>query len=327
MMSKEIFNKFLAAICFLLILLSFICPAYSDAQREQSPQDASTQESDQQISDFSLSGFNDLGKKSWDLAGQTADIFENVVKLKDVKGNLYGESENIKLSANKGDFDKKEGKVHLQQDVVITTSSGARLTTDSLDWDRKNQIVNTKERVNIERDNLTATASGATGRPNLNKVNLEKDVVVEIAAAKLDEAKNKDAKSKTVITCDGPLEIDYEKNIATFKNNVKVDNQDALIYSDIMDVYFAKAQKNASSAVEEKEKEKEKNLPAMNPSMNSKIEKLVARGNVKIIKGENISYSDEAVYLASDKKIILTGRPKLILSSTDDLKGVFTAGK
>jgi len=58
--------------------------------------------------------------------------------------------------------------------------------------------------------------------------------------------------------------------------------------------------------------------------MGSKIEKLVARGNVKIVKGENTSYSDEATYLGADKKIILTGKPRLVLYSTDDLKGVMT---
>jgi len=95
------------------------------------------QESDQQISDFSLAGYGEKGTKSWDLSGKSADIFDNTVKLKDVVGNLYGKEEDVNLTAARGDFDKQDGRVHLEQDVVITTSSGARLTTDSLDWDRK----------------------------------------------------------------------------------------------------------------------------------------------------------------------------------------------
>lgn len=289
--------------------------AFAQEQREQTPSE-NAGDSDQQISDFSLSGFNDQGKKSWDLAGKTADIFENVVKLKDVKGYLYGEQEEIKLTADKGDFDKKEGKVHLEQDVLITTSSGAKLSTNSLDWDRKNQLINTKDRVNIEKENLIATAEGATGRPNLNKVNLEKDVQVEIKPENPKEDGKKEAEaSKTIITCDGPLEIDYEKNIATFKNNVKVDNKDAMIYSDIMDVYFAKPAKAGAASVTEGK------TPAL---MNSRIDRILARGNVKIIKGENVSYSEEATYIGAEKRIILTGRPKLILSSTDDLKGALS---
>ena len=53
--------------------------------------------------------------------------------------------------------------------------------------------------------------------------------------------------------------------------------------------------------------------------MGSRIEKIVARGNVKITRGENISYSDEAVYTAQDKKITLSGKPRLIIYSAEEL--------
>jgi len=288
----------------LFLAFFFLCASltYSVFAQEQN-----AQESDQQINDFSLASFGEKGKKSWDLAGKSADIFGDVVKLKSVVGNLYGEKEDIKLTADKGDFDKVEGKVHLEENVVITTSSGAKLTTESLDWDRKKQLVATKDFVNIERGNMVTTASGAVGEPNLKKVNLEKDVTVNINPATDEKSQDASAKKKIVITCDGPLEIDYGKNIATFKNNVQVDTQDVFIQSDIMDVYFGGVGKETSSA--------ETDIT----SMGSKIEKIVARGNVKITRGENISYSDEAIYTALDKKITLSGSPKLIIYSTEDM--------
>ena len=55
------------------------------------------------------------------------------------------------------------------------------------------------------------------------------------------------------------------------------------------------------------------------PTANS-IDRIVCRGNVKIVRGDNTSYSEEAVYTASDKKITLNGRPKLIIYSTGDFK-------
>jgi LPS export ABC transporter protein LptC len=262
------------------------------------------QESDQQINDFSLSGYGEKAQKTWDLSAKTADIFDNNVKLKEIVGNLYGEKEDIKLTADKGDFDKQEGRVHLEQNVIVATSSGAKLTTDSLDWDRKNQIVSTKDMVNIERGNMITVAQGAVGEPNLNKITLDKDVTVNInPQAQQQEASDK---NKIIITCDGPLEIDYEKKIATFKNNVKVDSKDSWIYSDTMDVYFIMSDKD------NKETEGPPN------AMGNKIDKIVARGNVKILRGENISYSDEAIYTASDKKIKLSGKPRLIIYSTED---------
>jgi len=282
----------------LAILLLFA--AYASAKEQPA------MESDQQISEFSLSGFGEKGKKSWDLAGKTADIFSDVIKLKDITGNLYGEKENIKLTADRGDFNKSQGKVHLEQNVVVTTSSGAKLVTDSLDWDRKNQVVTTADKVNIQRQDMETTAVGAEGHPNLNQMRLKRDVMVRLnnSSAVKDEPKSKE--EKTVITCDGPLNIDYEKNIATFLNNVKVDRGDMQIYSDKMDVYF-----NRGKEV--------KAIEAQDNLMGNKLDKIVASGNVRIIRGDNNSFSDEATYTAADKKITLSGKPRLVIYSTEDL--------
>lgn len=301
-----IFKKAVSVLFFSFFVISSL---YAQ-QQYSSPQSQAAQESDQQISEFSLAGYGEKGKKTWDIAGKSADIFTDVIKLKDITGNLYGEKENIELTADKGDFDKQDGKIHLEQNVVITSSSGAKLTTESLDWDRKNEIVNTKDKVNIEKENMVTIATGATGRPNLKKVTLEKDVTVNINPPANKEQVQGSSQDKTVITCDKSLEIDYEKNIATFNNNVKVDREDVRIYSDAMDVYFGKTNQgnssNASSGA---------SSDATPMLMGSKIEKIVARGNVKIVRGENISYSDEATYNTQEKKIILTGRPKLIIYS------------
>jgi LPS export ABC transporter protein LptC len=265
---------------------------------------SASKESDQQISDFTLSGYEDKGKKSWDISGKSADIFTEVVKLKDVSGNLYGE-ENVNLTAKKGDFNKEEGKVYLKEDVVITTSGGAKLTTDSMDWDRKNQLVTTEDKVNINKDNINIVGTGAHGEPNLNRVALNKDVRVDInpmsSNINLEDLAIKD---KVVITCDGPLEVDYSRNVASFNNNVRVERPDLIIYSDKMDIYFTVDNKDARTA----------------KSMAGNIDRIIARGNVRIVRGDNVSYSEEAVYMAQDKKIILSGRPKLVFYSTEEFK-------
>ncbi|MBN1913284.1 MAG: LPS export ABC transporter periplasmic protein LptC [Candidatus Omnitrophica bacterium] len=275
-----------------------------------------SEESDQQISDFSLAGYGEKGDKSWDLAGKSADIFTQNIKLKDVEGNLYGETEDINLTAEKGDFNKNDGRVHLEENVVVTTSTGAKLTTDSLDWDRKQQIVSTEDLVNIEKENMTTTAKGAIGKPDLNNILLKQDVTVTLNH-KPQAEEQEGGQEKMVITCDGPLEIDYDKNIAIFNNNVVVTRPDSEIYSDIMHVYFIPDGSSGKDTAErESPVEKEPSL------MGSKIDKIIARGNVKIVRGENVSYSQEAVYTASNKTIVLTGRPKLVLYSQEDLGGL-----
>jgi len=263
---------------------------------------AATKESDQQIGDFSLSGFGDKGKKSWDLAGKSADIFSEVVKLKKVVGNNYAPNDTINLTADNGDFNKKSGLVHLQDNVVITTSSGTKLTTDTLDWDRKQQIVSTLDKVNLARQDMNLSGQGAQGQTALKQIMLDKDVRLDIQTQDLQVNK----KEKIVITCDGPLDVDYEKNIAIFNNNVKVEKSDLTIYSDKMQVYFTPKQQNNASV-------------QGSAVISSSISKIVALGNVRILRGENISYSQQAIYTAIDKKITLTGRPQIIIYQTENI--------
>jgi len=289
--------RFKTLILFLVFMLSF--GALEAATKKQD------EESQQQISDFSLAGYGEKGKKTWEIAGKTADIFTDLVKLQDIIGNMYTDKENIKLTAESGDFNKASNKVHLEQNVVVTTSSGAKLTTDSLDWDRKNNVISTKDEVNIERDNMITNAIGAQAEPGLNKVTLEKNVNVQMNSQ--ESAKGK-ATSKITISCDSQLNIDYAKNIATFNKNVLVERDDSQIYADVMDIYFITGK--SSNTEDDKG----------GLGLGGKIEKIVARGNVKIVRGESISYSDEAIYNTLDKKITLTGRPKLIIESAEDFK-------
>lgn len=261
-------------------------------------------ESQQQMADFSLSGFAEKGRKSWDLTGEQADIATEVIKLNNIESNLYGDRENMKLTADRGDFDRLKGSLHLEKDVVITTSSGVRLTTNSLNWDRKEQLVTTPDLVNIVKDDMVINGIGAQANTEFNKVNLEKDIRVQINNSPLAGGPKKE---KIEITCDGPLEVDYQENLAVFWNKVNVQTQDGLIESDVMDVYFSPA----------KDSKKEPRQAQAAQFGGSKIDKIVARGNVKITRGQNVSFSEQAVYSAEDRKIILTGRPKLVIYSSE----------
>lgn len=261
---------------------------------EAVPQEA---EPDQQMNDFSLQGLSQNGKKAWEVRGKSADILTDIVKLTSVNADVYGEEENINLMGDKGTYDKANGKIHLQDNVVITTSGGGKLTTNYLDWDRESKRVSTEDVVNIQRQNIKAVATGLEGDPNLKKISLKDDVTVEIQEA-LEETKSDDpllsSKEPTIVTCDGPLEIDYEKEIAIFNNNVKVDQKEqGVMHADKMEAYFDFKAK--------------------------KILRIRSMGNVKIVKDGNTSYSDEALYSAADKKMTLTGRPRLVINSKEKL--------
>jgi len=279
-----------------------------------------TKESPQQIGDFTLSGSGEKGKKAWDIAGKSADIYNEVVKLKKVVGNHYGDNDNINLTADNGNFNKESGVVHLENNVVITTSSGAKLTTDSLDWDRKQQILSTLDKVNLEKADMNLSGEGAKGQTALKQVVLEKNVRLDIKPADKQDSK----KEKIMITCDGPLDIDYEKNIAVFNNNVKVEKSDLTIYSDKLEAYFTPSPQGDGLASSGQSHKQEESKNAQGPAaISSSIHKIIALGNVRILRGENISYSQEAVYTALDKKITLTGRPQIIIYQTENMNAAF----
>ncbi|TAM42971.1 LPS export ABC transporter periplasmic protein LptC [bacterium] len=264
------------------------------------------QEAGQQINDFSLSGFGEKGRKAWDLSGKSADILGQVVKLKEVVGNHYTDKDTVNLTADKGDFNKASGLVHLEDNVVITTSGGAKLTTDSLDWDRKKQMVSTLDKVNIHKQDMNLSGVGAKSATALKTMELDKQVRLDIQQAE----DKKSRKEKIMITCDGPLEVDYEKNVAVFNNNVKVEKPDLTIYSDRMQVYFTPKKEEAKGTQE-------------SMAMSSSINKIVSQGNVRILRGENTTYSQEAIYDAVSKKITLTGRPQIIIYQTGDMNAAF----
>jgi LPS export ABC transporter protein LptC len=265
---------------YVLWILVFFWAACCEAVPEQA-------ESDQKILGFSLSNFGEQNKKTWDLVGDTLEVYGSLIKLTNIKADLYGEQEDMVLTADSGTFDRTAGKLHLQDNVLMVTESGAKMMTDTLDWLQNTQTVTTEDKVNIYRDNLEAQGVGAIGQPDLKQVSLNKEVKVDINSESPDGAK------KTTITCDGPLDIDYQINEAVFNDNVKADDGESELYADKMTGYFDKTTK--------------------------KIVKVIAEGNVKMIRGQDISYCEKAIYDTEKRKISLIGRPKLVIYSEDGM--------
>lgn len=234
----------------------------------------------QQFQGFDLAGYGEGGKKTWDVKGDHADIIGDIVKLTDIIANAYGE-EQTNLTAKYGTLDRATGKMHLEKDVVVTTDTGAKLTTDSLDWEREKDLVTTPDKVVINQEGMTATGTGAMAHPNLNTAQLNQDITVEVVP------KPQDAMGDVVtITCDGPLEMDYKGQRAVFNQNVIALQTDRKLIADKMEVTF-------------------------NPDT-KQIQDMICTGHVSIIQGENTTYSDKAVYNAQDQKLTLSGSPKLI---------------
>jgi len=245
---------------------------------------AGAQEGAQQFEKFNLQGYTDGGAKSWDVKGDTAQVEGDIVKMQNVEANHYGPpGQQVNLTAQSGQLNKTSGSVHLEKDVVITAqASGGTLTTDYLDWDKKNDLVKTDAAVKITdpSQGMTATGTGLKAHPNLQTAQMNEDVTVIV----------KDEKTqiqKVVITSDGPMEIDQKKSRATFSKNVVAIEADRTLKADLMEVFF--------------------------DPVTNRIKEAVCTGNVQILQGGNVTHSDKAVYNATDQTLTLVGRPKLIM--------------
>lgn len=236
----------------------------------------------QQFEGFNLVGYTDDGEKAWDLNSETADVDGAIIKLTNMEANAY-EQERLNLTAQEGFIDKISGHIHLERDVVITSEEGDQLITDSLDWERDNDLVKTEDQVVLTRGSMQATGLGMKAHPGLKNAELKEDVTVRV---NIEPEKPKG--QFVTITCDGPMEVDQNKQMAVFHNNVvavqEVEGRE--LKADKMEVFF--------------------------DMESNQIKKLICTGNVSVIQGENKSYSDKMVYTAENQQLTLSGRPKLV---------------
>lgn len=280
--------KFLRNLIVLLVVISIgwflknsLFEEEADTLVKSLSPDTEKEQVTEQVKSFSISGFSDSGEKTWEMEGKSANIFSDIIDLFDINADSYGDDVKVNLKADEGVFDRTSNDIELKKNVVILTDEGTRLTTDVLNWEAAKELVHTDEYVFIQRDDMDIAGTGASAKPDLKIAQLDKDVTVDI----------KDPPS--VITCDGPLEVDYDKNIAYFNNNVKLVDSETTIDTDKATAYF-----------EPKEKS---------------LEKVVCKGNVKITRGDDVTYADLLTYLPIEGRVILEGRPKIIIRDTEGL--------
>lgn len=238
----------------------------------------------QEIEGFNLVGYNDGGKKAWDIKGDKANILGDQVDVTNVDAYSYGEQE-VNIKARKGKLDKATGNVFLEKDVVITSEGGARMTTNTLEWQRQKDLVRTTDKVMIEDDQMTVTGTGLQAHPDRRDARLQGDVTANISAAATGDKND----NRIEITSDGPMEIVQAEQKAVFYDNVVAIELSTgrRLKADRMDVSF--------------------------DEQSRRIKEIVCTGNVELHQGGNVSHSDSLVYKADEQKMTLTGRPKILI--------------
>lgn len=264
------------------LLCGWICIPFVQAQEIVSPGD------DQQFEGFNLRGYTQAGEKSWDVKGATANIVDNQIQLTTVEAKVFGD-EQINLTAESGSIDQVSGKMQLRRNVIIASESGSTLKTEALDWERDQDLVSSEEEVLLTDEKISALGTGLEAHPNLKTAVLKKDVILKIKT----ELKKINGQLVT-ITCDGPLEVDQLKHQAILSNNVFASQEGREVRADRMEVNFDETA--------------------------NQLKDLTCIGNVTITQGKSTSHAKKAVYTSDSKKLILSGRPKMILMTEGEGK-------
>jgi lipopolysaccharide export system protein LptA len=109
-----------------------------------------------------------------------------------------------------------------------------------------------------------------------------------------------ESKAAPIVIQSNSLEIDNKKRIIIFKGEVDAKEKTFNIQCDELLLYYIEA-----------------SAPVENEDPNLKVDRIVARGRVKIIRPEGGSASAEhAVYYQAEERVVLTGNP--IVSQGDD---------
>ncbi len=233
-------------------------------------------ETAQRVYSFSFSKYTGNGEKELEIEGDSADIFSQNVALINVIAKAYAEQSPVTITADKGSLNRSTSNIELKNNVVATTENGARLMTEKLQINPTEKRMETDEEAKVKKDNIHIEGMGATSDSQISKVTFKKNVTVVI------QDPDSEKKTPTIITSDGPLDVDYKRNLAHFSKNVIARHEQGMLNADYMDVIYEKDTKRVS--------------------------KIIARGNVVVISKEgNKTFSDNAVYLAKEGRIILGG--------------------
>ncbi|MBD3246533.1 MAG: LPS export ABC transporter periplasmic protein LptC [Candidatus Omnitrophica bacterium] len=232
--------------------------------------------SQQRIEQFYLSNLKEDGTRDWEITGNEAMVYEKHVDIDRMNAKFFGDGDTVSVKSNKAKLIKESANVFLREDVEIENQQGMKMNTESLDWIRSDNKIETDEWVQVQRDDMQVRGKGLRADTALKNIDFNKDIELQIPQGQ----------KYISIRCEGPLEIQYHQGTALFRKNVVVTDRKSKLFSDRAKVHFDPESKE--------------------------IRRIVAEGHVKIIRDENVTFAEKATYMGKEGRVILEGTPRLI---------------
>ena len=195
----------------------------SKASTSVSPEEA--MDLKQEVYSFRVESFGKNSKVRWGLEGARASVVLDKINISDLKVVYYGEDMTFTIFADKAVYDKNTQDIELSENIIGKTSDGGELRTSYAKWTSTTEEITTDREVTVKRENISCNGIGMVTKPRLKKVKFNESIVVVIQPDKK-------------ITCDGPFEIDHEKNIAIFRNDVHILDKDSETLTDKLTVHL-----------------------------------------------------------------------------------------
>ena len=219
----------------------------------------------EEVEGFTMTMVDSKGKAKASICGSVANLLPgNLIEISDVVVRIY--------KSKPGD-----------SDIIVHTSKGT--------YDRNKNIIDTDQFVRINHMNTVIVGSGLRWEPNKSKLMIKENIRVEYHNDRLPGNSFSISKDSpniiTVITAEGSGKVNYQKNYAVFKNNVKVEDPQAVLKANRMKVFFSGGKQSAITRVE-------------------------AYGNVEIKQPKRKSFSRKAIYYTADDKVVLSGDPRIV---------------
>jgi len=180
----------------------------------------------QEVQNFKLEGFSKTGDSQWSVKGQFANILDPDVVLKSLQGKSTSKQVQVSISAERGIYNKNTRCAELKGNVVAVLSDGGRIYMDTALWNATEETISTESPVRIEHSGIVLEGVGGLVKPQ------KEWAVINQHIRMCDQ-------NSRIITCDGPLEVDYKNKQATLNNNVVIiDPEQGKMSSDKVIAYF-----------------------------------------------------------------------------------------
>ncbi len=116
------------------------------------------------------------GVKIWDLTADKMNVntVTQDVELINPVGHFYqADGNTIELRAKTGIYNQATKNVHIQDEVVVTTKDGAKLTAGVLDWVAGEELLVATGEVKITKDDILAEGDRIEARKGIGHLKIE----------------------------------------------------------------------------------------------------------------------------------------------------------